>query len=141
MKRPVGKPPLPIDWKVVDESFEAGCTGIETAAALGVHKDTLARNIEEKFGVNMSTYASKCRAKGYQCLKKAQMEVAIGQKNPNMLIWLGKNHLGQSDSPMNVSVSAEALKDLNSFFGQLQSVQKSLEKDKAKISDHDESQR
>jgi hypothetical protein len=35
-----------------------------------------------------------------QSLRMAQIKVALGG-NPTMLIWLGKNILGQSDNPMN----------------------------------------
>ena len=139
-KKDAGRPAYNVDWDLVEKCFENGSNVAQTAAAIGICSDTLCNYVKEKYGMYPSDLLAKCRAKGEDKILAAQMDVATNQKNPNMLIWLGKNRLGQSDSPMNVSVSSEALKDLNSFFGQLQAVQKSLEKDKACSNDPDESQ-
>ena len=45
---------------------------------------------------------TKGRAETKQALRKAQIKSAIGG-NTTMLIWLGKNILGQNDNPINTS--------------------------------------
>ena len=69
-----------------------GCTIDEMADWFGVNRDTLKYNFME--------YINKGRADVKQRLRNAQMKVALGG-NATMLIWLGKNMLGQSDNPNN----------------------------------------
>ena len=46
-----------------------------------------------------SLYKQSKLSKGDALLRKTQAELAIESKHPGMLIWLGKNRLGQKDTP------------------------------------------
>jgi hypothetical protein len=69
-----------------------GCTNREIAEWFGIHENTLAYNFKE--------YIAKAQEETKQKLRQAQLKAALGG-NVAMLIWLGKNMLGQSDNPTN----------------------------------------
>jgi hypothetical protein len=74
-------------WKLA----AMGCTLEEMADWFQVKPDTLKYNFAE--------YIAKGRAELKRRLRAAQLKVAMGG-NATMLIWLGKNILGQSDNPL-----------------------------------------
>ena len=86
-----------IDWDKVDQLFMAGCNIIQTAAALGVHRDTLYKRCEEEKKTTLSAYHEEKRANGDSLILAAQYQKAIKDKHPTMLIWLGKQRLGQKE--------------------------------------------
>lgn len=85
-----------IDWKKVDRMLEAGCTGTEVAASLGIHPDTLYLRCEADHKVGFSDYSANKRASGDRMLKVKQMELAM-KGDKTMLVWLGKQRLNQSN--------------------------------------------
>jgi hypothetical protein len=68
-----------------------GCSVEEMSAWFGVPANTL------KY--NFSDLIAKGRSETKQSLRRAQIALAL-KGNATMLIWLGKNMLGQSDSPL-----------------------------------------
>lgn len=109
-----GRPKLAIDWDLVDRCFESGCTGEMTAAAVGVHYDTLAHRIEEEKGMLCSDYSALKKRKGNSKIFLKQQEVAEGGDR-GMLIWLGKNRLGQRDDPQLTQKLDDHLSRFNQF--------------------------
>lgn len=91
-----------IDWTVVDRLLMDGCTGIEIAAYFGVSPDTLYLRCVKVKGVVFSQYAQQKRSKGDALIKSKQMSFAMTGDvgNATMLIWLGKNRLGQREDPI-----------------------------------------
>ena len=76
---------------------------VEKLAAIGMKNSEIA----EWFGIDDSTLSynfkqeiTKGKLNLIQSLRRAQISVALGG-NPTLLIWLGRNLLGQSDSPIN----------------------------------------
>lgn len=63
---------------------------------LGMNTDTLALRIKERYGLSFSEYKYKRQESMRINLLKKQYDVAM-QGNVSMLIWLGKQHLGQKD--------------------------------------------
>jgi AraC-like DNA-binding protein len=61
----------------------------EMAAVLNCSPDTLQRRF--------AAVIEKGRERGKSSLKRAQWKKAVDEGNPTMLIWLGKQHLGQTD--------------------------------------------
>lgn len=66
------------------------------ADKLGMNIDTLAARIKERYGVSFSEYKRKKQEPMRINLMKKQYDIAMGG-NVTMLIWLGKQYLGQSD--------------------------------------------
>jgi hypothetical protein len=87
---------IPINWKSVDDLLIAGCSGVEIAANMGIHFDTLYDRTREEKGVPFSLYSLEKRQKGDSLLRAVQFAKAMKQDNM-MLIWLGKNRLKQTD--------------------------------------------
>lgn len=85
-----------IDWKTVDRLLQAGCTGLQIAARFGIHPDTLYRACEEAYKVGFAAYSAEKRAHGETLLQEQQFALAM-KGNLGMLIWLGKQRLGQKD--------------------------------------------
>jgi hypothetical protein len=90
-----GRPPKVIDWRVLDEAI-VWASQEYCADRLSVSVDTLARAIKDKFGMGFAEYKAKRREPLKINLLVKQYEVAM-RGNVSMLIWLGKQHLGQSD--------------------------------------------
>jgi len=68
------------------------CTTQEIADYFGVNHKTMKYNFEKTI--------QKGRSETKSNLRRAQIKLALGG-NATMLIWLGKNILGQSDQPLN----------------------------------------
>jgi DNA-binding CsgD family transcriptional regulator len=81
------KKEMPIE-KQVEKLASCGLTNKEIAEALGYDDSTLKRKFEN--------FLTKGKANLKQRLKRKQIEVALAG-NVSMLIWLGKNYLGQAD--------------------------------------------
>jgi hypothetical protein len=69
-----------------------GCNDKEICDFFGINKDTLHYNFGE--------YMQAAQADLKQRLRRAQIKLAL-EGNATMLIWLGKNILGQVDQPTN----------------------------------------
>ena len=96
-----GRRPYIFNWTEIDNLLAAGCKGTEVAAYLGVHHDTLYDRVTNEKGMPFSEYSAKLRSKGDGLLKAQQFAKALGKSKDGdnmMLIWLGKNRLGQSDN-------------------------------------------
>lgn len=72
------------------------CTGEECAAFLEIDYDTLNRILKDDGHGGFSDYYKKHSARGKMSLRRHQWRAAE-QGNVTMLIWLGKQNLGQSD--------------------------------------------
>jgi predicted nucleic-acid-binding Zn-ribbon protein len=95
-KKPPHRPLTVIDWKQVDLMCAVQCTGEEMASILGIHYDTLATACKREKGCTFSEYFEQKRSTGKMSLRRQQFTIAM-KGNPTMLVWLGKNWLGQTD--------------------------------------------
>lgn len=93
-----GRKRYTIDWDFVIENLRAGVAGSTIAQMLGISADTLYdRTIEEHPEYpNFSSFSQAKRAEGLDILKKKQYELAK-EGDRTMLVWLGKNYMGQKD--------------------------------------------
>lgn len=90
-----GRPKVEIDWRILDEVIVWASSEF-CAEKLGMCNDTLVKGIKEKYGMSFSEYKEKRREPLKINLLVKQYEIAM-KGNVTMLIWLGKQHLGQSD--------------------------------------------
>jgi hypothetical protein len=115
-----GRPKVEIDWDKVGKMLEAGCFATGIAATLGIDESTLYRRCPEDNKVDFSTYSQQKKAKGDELLRQVQYQTAVGYRDPKtqkkyepdktMLIWLGKQRLGQSDKQEIGNKDGEAFK-------------------------------
>ena len=87
----MARPKKEIDEELLLKLAQLHCSMPEMADILGVSKDLLNRRFKSVIAKGKSQTKMKLRRK--------QIEVAMSG-NHTMLIWLGKNMLGQSDTPV-----------------------------------------
>jgi len=80
-----------INPREVEKLASIGMKNSEIAEWFGIDDSTLSYNFKREI--------TKGKLNLVQSLRRAQISVALGG-NPTMLIWLGRNLLGQSDSPL-----------------------------------------
>jgi hypothetical protein len=95
------RPKIPIDWKIVDRCLQSACSGVEIAGLLGCHADTLYDRCLQEKGITFTAYSAEKRSNGDALLKLEQMALALTGKggDKTMLVWLGKQRLGQREDP------------------------------------------
>lgn len=85
-----------INWELVEQLCGFHCTCVEIAAATKVSVETLTEAIKRDYGISFPEYFAEKSASGKISLRKKQYNLA-SEGNATMLIWLGKNWLGQTD--------------------------------------------
>jgi hypothetical protein len=93
----MSRPPKPIDWELVDRLLEAGCLGTEIAANFDMHPSTFYERVTEQYKMSFTQYSSEKKSKGDSILRAVQYQVAVKDKDKTMLIWLGKQRIGQKE--------------------------------------------
>jgi hypothetical protein len=93
----MGRPLKVIDWDTVDKLCAIQCTGEEIAAFVSVHYETLNTACLRDKGVSFPEYFAQKAAPGKISLRRAQFQAATDDRNATMMIWLGKQMLGQND--------------------------------------------
>lgn len=82
----------PVDEAMVRRLAQINCTEIEIAYAVGISQSSLSKRFKHVIAEE--------RNAGKISLRRSQWKKAL-EGNTTMLVWLGKNELGQSDSPSN----------------------------------------
>ena len=96
MASKTGRTPAVIDWDTVGKLLEAGCSGESIATQFGVHRTTLYNRCKADLGLTFSTLSQQKKMLGDNLLRAKQYQTAMSG-NVTMLIFLGKQRLGQSD--------------------------------------------
>lgn len=79
----------PGDREFIEKLANAQCTNGEIAGKVGCCIKTLCKHFTDLL--------KKGRAEGMNEMRLSQYEVGVTRKNVTMLIWLGKQYLGQCD--------------------------------------------
>lgn len=94
-----GRPPVELDDAKIaqlENSIKLQGTRKECAAMLGMCDDTLGKLITEHYGYGWTELKERLAPSGRLSLRQAQFKAALdGDKT--MLVWLGKQYLGQTD--------------------------------------------
>ena len=93
----MGAPLKSIDFDEFQRLCNMQCTCSELAAWFDMDEDTLQARIKEYYGETFSVVKAKYMEGGKASLRRVQWHKAIEDKNVVMMIWLGKQILGQSD--------------------------------------------
>lgn len=89
-----GRPAFVFDLGVLANAASIGCTVEEIASVMGCAPSTLYLRVKDTPEIQEAIEAG--RAKGRATLRRLQWQGA-NTGNPTMLIWLGKQLLGQKD--------------------------------------------
>ena len=117
-----GRKKLVIDCDRVDKSLIAVSNGVQVAAMLCVHPETLYDKCKEEKKVFFSDYLQQKRQEGNDILLGKQFELA-SEGDKMMLIWLGKNRLDQSDKKEIKQQNTGSLININMKGGQDKPIQ------------------
>jgi len=88
-----GRPQLEIDEKLVGKLATVGCSNESIAIQVGCSVDTITRRFAELLAKSRENMKTQLRIWQIESARKG---------NTSMQIWLGKQLLGQSDSPVNL---------------------------------------
>lgn len=114
---PAGRPRIIIDQEQFEKLCSMQCTLDEIAGWFRCSKDTVENWCKRVYKQNFSEAYKKYSAGGKVSLRRHQFELA--KKHPAMAIWLGKQYLGQKDSPE--MDDPEALKRAKDLLGGVES--------------------
>ena len=91
-----GRPRKKIDYKTVEKLCALQCTGAEIASFLNIDYSTLVEHIQRDYGMSFPEYFELKSGAGRVSLRRRQWQAAQ-EGNSAMLIWLGKQYLGQGE--------------------------------------------
>src|SRR4051794_3413381 len=94
-----GRPRKEIDQPTFERLCEVQCTLEEIAHVLDVSEDTVERWCKRTYELGFADAYKKSSATGKTSLRRYQFDAAK-KGNTTMLIWLGKQYLGQTDKPI-----------------------------------------
>lgn len=92
----MARPRKEFDKDIFIRMCQIQCTEIEIAEVFDFNISTLKRRCHEIFKMSFEHVYKKYSAEGKTSLRRAQFKKALGG-NATMLIWLGKQMLGQKD--------------------------------------------
>lgn len=95
-KSNAGRPQTQIDQETFEKLCAIFCTLDDIAGWFKCSQDTIERWCKRTYKENFADIYKKKSAPGRISLRRKQFEIA-NAGNVGMLIWLGKNHLGQSE--------------------------------------------
>ena len=114
----MARPQIEIDWKTVKNLCGIQCTGQEIADVLDISYDTLERRVKSEFKMSFADYIKKNSANGKMSLRRKQYETAMSG-NTTMLVWLGKQYLGQTDKQVTENTSRIEVSTLSDLMDEL----------------------
>lgn len=92
----MGRPKIEIDPEQFEKLCSLCATLVDIAGWFNCSEDTIERFCKREYEETFAEVFKKKSAKGRVSLRRKQMEVALNG-NVTMLIWLGKQFLGQAD--------------------------------------------
>ena len=92
----MARPRKEIDFDELEKLCHICCTAEEIANWFHCSVDTLDRRIKEEYEIGFAEYYKQNKSGGKISIRRKQFQTAMSG-NVAMLIWLGKNNLGQSD--------------------------------------------
>lgn len=119
------RPLKEIDAKQFEKLCGLQCTKLEICGWFDITDKTLENWCKRTYGKGFSETFEEKRAAGKISLRRAQYELAL-KGNATMLIWLGRNYLGQSED---VTVKANVALDDDGLSKSLRELGKELNSD------------
>lgn len=117
------RPQIPIDWEQVDYMLEYGANGTTIAAKFAMHPNTFYDRVAEKYKMSFTEYSQLKRSVGDDNIREAQYRKALKKLDNTMLVWLGKQRLGQKENAGEKVVPEEVLRAFNELMVQLDKAQ------------------
>lgn len=96
-----GRPRKEIDIAELEKLCHLQATASECASWFDVSEDTIDRRLKEEGWGGFADFYKKHSEGGHISLRRAQWQAAVDDRNVTMLIWMGKQALGQKDKVEN----------------------------------------
>jgi AraC-like DNA-binding protein len=96
-KPKMGRPRVGIEMETLVNLVRIQCTISECANVLNTSEDTIQRRLKEETGETFAAFFKRHQDEGKASLRRAQFKAATEDRQPTMLVWLGKQYLGQQD--------------------------------------------
>ena len=93
----MARPRIIVDWEHFDKLCAIQCTLVEIAEWFNCSVDTIERAVKREKKMGFAEYYKIKSSRGKISLRRQQFKLA--EKYPVMAIWLGKQYLGQADTP------------------------------------------
>lgn len=87
---------MPIRWDEFEKLCAIQCTLEEIAAYFNCSADTIERAVKRHYKSGFADVFAQKRGHGKVSLRRVQFQKAL-EGNPTMMIWLGKQYLGQTE--------------------------------------------
>lgn len=115
----MARPIKPLDWDRVEWLLKCGCTGVDIAAEFDMHPKTFYEKVSEEYKVCFTEFCALKRNQGDNLLREVQFQKAL-EKDNTMMIWLGKQRLGQKENhdavaPSNDKMLGDILAEVKSM--------------------------
>jgi hypothetical protein len=95
---PDGRPIKEVDWVQFEKLCALQCTSEEMASVFGMAKATILIKVQEKYGEDFLSVQKRFSDTGKCSLRRNQY--VMSKKSAAMAIWLGKQWLGQKETPI-----------------------------------------
>jgi len=95
-------PRVEIDMDMLTNLVRIQCTLEECAGVLNVSKSALSRRLADENGETFAEFFKRHQDEGKASLRRAQFKAATEDRQPAMLVWLGKQMLGQGDKHQDI---------------------------------------
>ena len=92
-----GRPPKVIDWKQIEAMCRIQMTQEEISSVTECSIDLIGDHCKREHGISFPEFFKKNSEDGKMSLRRAQFKKAVVDGHPTMLVWLGKQMLGQRD--------------------------------------------
>ena len=115
----IGRPKIEIDKEEFEKLCSLQCTLTEIAGWFKCSEDTIENWCKKTYNQRFSDVHKKYSFKGKISVRRAQFQAAEAG-NVTMLIWLGKQYLGQKEPKQELAVSNvedESVKEMEAYFG------------------------
>lgn len=110
----MARPRKEIDFEILDKLMGIQCSAEECGLYFEVSVDTIDRRLKEEYDIGFADYFKQKSGQGKISLRRKQYQVALSGNVP-MLIFLGKNYLGQSDKQSYIDERDEKYKTPDSL--------------------------
>lgn len=106
----MGRKRINIDKAEFEKLCRMQCTEAEISAFFDVSDDTILRWCQRTYKKTFEEVFAEKRAGGKASLRRAQFDLAL-TGNATMLIWLGKQWLGQCEKPARNDEAEDSISD------------------------------
>lgn len=97
---------MEIDWKMLDGLLQFGARLVDCSELMQCSDETIQRRIRDKYDITFTEYRNRKLSKTRLRLAQKQFDLAM-EGNTTMLVWLGKNLLGQTDIPLELETKED----------------------------------